>query len=60
MKEAGVLGLVQSSTVPIRTMYDRKNIKKMSWENLPDLPDIKLDEHQFKVIEQMAKERRFF
>jgi carboxypeptidase Q len=60
MKEAGVLGLIQSSTIPIRVMYDRKNIKKMSWDNLPDLPDIKLDEHQFKVIEQMAKERRYF
>ncbi len=32
----------------------------MTFETLPDLPDIKLDEHQYKVIEQMAKERQRF
>jgi Zn-dependent M28 family amino/carboxypeptidase len=44
----------------LRALYDRKNIEKMSFDNLPDVPDIKLDEHQYKVIEQMAKERRYF
>ena len=60
MREAGILGIIQSSKVPIRVMYDRKNIDKMTFENLPTTPDIKLDEHQYKIIEQMAKERRTF
>lgn len=60
MKDAGILGIIQSAPVPIRVLYDRKNIDSMTFENLPDLPDIKLDEHQFSIIEQMAKERRNF
>lgn len=60
MREAGILGIIQSSTVPIRALYDRKNLMKMSFESLPSLPDIKLDEHQYAVIEQMVKERRYF
>lgn len=58
MKEAGVLGFIQSSPVPIRALYDRKMLHSMTFDNLPELPDIKLDEHQFKIIEQMVKERR--
>ncbi len=60
MKDAGILGIIQSSAVPIRVMYDRKNVMDMSFDNLPTVPDIKLDEHQYSIIEQMAKERRFF
>lgn len=62
MKEAGVLGFIQSSPVPIRALYDRKMLNSglMNFDNLPELPDIKLDEHQFAVIEQMVKERREF
>ncbi|MCF8369321.1 MAG: M28 family peptidase [Bacteroidales bacterium] len=60
MKEAGILGIIQSSSVPIRVMYDRKNIMDLTFENLPTVPDIKLDEHQYEVIEQMVKERRYF
>ena len=60
MKEAGILGIIQSATVPIRVLYDRKNIDKMSFETLPTVPDIKLDEHQFARIKQMAEERRYF
>ena len=60
MREAGILGIIQSSTVPIRALYDRKNIDNMTFESLPTVPDIKLDEHQYKIIEQMAKERRRF
>jgi hypothetical protein len=60
MREAGILGIIQSSTVPIRALYDRKNIEKMTFETLPTVPDIKLDEQQYKVIEQMVKERRYF
>ena len=60
MVEAGILGIIQSAPVPIRVLYDRKNIDRITFETLPSVPDIKLDEHQFKVIEQMAKERQRF
>ena len=60
MKEAGILGIIQSATLPIRALYDRKNVDSMTFETLPNLPDIKLDEHQYKVIEQMTKERQRF
>jgi hypothetical protein len=60
MREAGILGIIQSSTIPIRVLYDRKNLEKMTFETLPTVPDIKLDEHQYRIIEQMVKERRYF
>lgn len=62
MVEAGILGIIQSSPVPIRVLYDRKNINNgnLTFDNLPQVPDIKLDEHQYRVIEQMVKERRYF
>lgn len=60
MVEAGILGIIQSSSLPIRALYDRKNIDSMSFDKLPCIPDIKLDEHQYKIIEQMAKERQRF
>lgn len=60
MVEAGILGIVQSSKVPIQALYDRKNMMSISWDNLPTVPDIKLDEHQYAIIEQMARERRNF
>jgi hypothetical protein len=60
MRDAGILGIIQSSTVPIRVLYDRKNLEKMTFETLPTVPDIKLDERQYRIIEQMVKERRYF
>ncbi|MDX1284830.1 MAG: M20/M25/M40 family metallo-hydrolase, partial [Draconibacterium sp.] len=60
MKEAGILGIIQSAKTPIRVLYDRKNLEKITWDNLPSVPDIKLDEHQYKIIKQMAEERRYF
>jgi len=60
MKEAGILGIIQSSKNPIRALYDRKNMDSLTFENLPTVPDIKLDEHQYKIIEQMTKERQRF
>ena len=35
MCEAGILGVIQSSEVPIRALYDRKNLDKMTFETLP-------------------------
>lgn len=60
MCEAGILGVIQSAEVPIRALYDRKNIDKMTFETLPVVCDIKLDEKQYAVIEKMVKERRYF
>jgi hypothetical protein len=60
MREAGILGVIQSSAVPITALYDRKNIDKMTFDNLPTVCDIKLDENQYAIIEKMAKERRYF
>lgn len=60
MRDVGILGIIQSSSNPIRVLYDRKNIMDMTFETLPTIPDIKLDEHQYKIIEQMAKERQRF
>lgn len=60
MVDAGILGIIQSSKVPIRVMYDRKNLFKMTFDSLPPVPDIKLDEHQYEKIYQMAQERRYF
>jgi hypothetical protein len=60
MKDAGILGIIQSAKTPIQALYDRKNIDSMTFETLPTVPDIKLDEHQYNIIERMAKERRNF
>ena len=61
MREAGILGIIQSSPVPIRALYDRRNINNMDfYTNLPDCPDIKLNEHQYKIIAQKVAERRYF
>ncbi|HSL86676.1 MAG TPA: M28 family peptidase, partial [Bacteroidales bacterium] len=60
MREAGILGIIQASEVPVRALYDRKNINKMSFDNLPTVCDIKLDEHQYAIIEQMTRERKYF
>ncbi|HKK41909.1 MAG TPA: M20/M25/M40 family metallo-hydrolase, partial [Bacteroidales bacterium] len=60
MCDAGILGMIQSSPVPIRALYDRKNLDNMTFDNLPSVCDIKLDEHQYDLIKQMTQERRYF
>ena len=61
MVEAGILGTIQSSTVPIRALYSRAYVMELDfYTNLPTCPDIKLDENQFKIIAQKVKERRYF
>ncbi len=60
MREAGILGIIQSSTVPIRALYDRANLDDMCFDNLPTIPDIKLNEHQYAIIEQKVRERQYF
>lgn len=61
MVEAGILGIIQSSPVPITALYDRKNlVEHMTFDNLPPVPDIKLDEEQYSVIENMVLRREYF
>ncbi len=55
MVDAGVLGFIQKTKTPIRVLYDRKNLYDLTFDSLPEVPDIKLDEHQFEIIEQMAQ-----
>ncbi|MCL2415079.1 MAG: M28 family peptidase [Bacteroidales bacterium] len=60
MVQAGILGTIQSAPVPLRATFDR-TFRDMSFpDNLPTVPDIKLNEHQFRIIEQKVKERQFF
>lgn len=60
LRDAGILGVIQSAKVPIQVMYDRKNMESMSFNNLPSVADIKLDESQYAVIKKMAEERQDF
>ena len=59
MKEAGMLGIIQSAKVPLRALYDRKNLEDMTWETLPTVPDIKLDEEQFEMIAKKVDRREY-
>lgn len=60
MQDAGMLGIIQSAPVPITALYDRKNIDTMTWETISELPDIKLDEIQFKEISDMVDRKEYF
>lgn len=60
MCDAGVLGFIQAAETPIRALYDRPlvNDPNTTFDSLPTQPEIKLDEHQFALIERAARERR--
>jgi len=60
MIEAGALGFIQSAACPITTLYDRKNLHKMTWETLPTTPDIKLDEQQYEIIAKAVERKEYF
>lgn len=60
MVEAGILGIIQASSVPIRALYDRNCLDKMTFDNLPPVPDIKLDERQYDIIAGMVDRREYF
>ena len=60
MVEAGILGIIQSTEIPIRALYDRKNLDKMTFDHLPAVPDIKLHEDQYAAIEKMVERREYF
>lgn len=56
MLEAGVLGFIQKAALPLKLHYDRANCYNLTWDTLPTACDIKLDEHQYAIIEQKVKE----
>ncbi len=61
MIEAGVLRFfIQSASLPMTILSNRKNAYDITYDNLPTVCDIKLDEHQYKIIEQKVKERQTF
>jgi hypothetical protein len=60
MRDAGILGSIQPAAVPLGIGYDRQNLKTITWDNLPTVPDIRLNEHQFRIIEQKVRERQYF
>lgn len=59
MKEAGILGTIQSASVPLVALYDRKNLFDLSFDNLPSTPDIKLSEDQYDLIRKKAERREY-
>lgn len=50
MREAGILGIIQAAQPPLVAMSDSENMMKMTFDSLPNTPDIKLDETQYKLI----------
>lgn len=60
MKEAGILGIIQSAPVPLRATRSTDAILNMTWETLPTVPDIKLEASQFERIKKKVEERRYF
>ncbi|MDR1814889.1 MAG: Zn-dependent exopeptidase M28 [Tannerella sp.] len=62
MMTAGILGTIQAAPVPLVALYDYNLVRDslLTFDRLPELPDIKLDIHQYDVISQMVTERRVF
>lgn len=58
MIDAGILGFVQSAKLPMTLLYDRKHCYEFTPDNLPQVADIKLDEHQFAIVKQKVIEKR--
>lgn len=58
MIEAGALGFIQRAPVPLKAHYDREVVNGGTFDNLPAVPDIKLDSEQYDMIRRMVKDRR--
>jgi hypothetical protein len=58
LAKAGALGAIHSAKVPIRALYVRDVLKWKSWNDIPTMCDIKLNEHQFAEIQQLIQERQ--
>ncbi len=60
MVDAGILGIIQAADVPIKGLYDRNNCYDMTMDNLPKVPDIKLDADQYeKIRAKVLRKDRF-
>lgn len=59
MVEAGILGIIQSAPIPLTATYDRANLYSLSFDNLPSIPDIKLNEKQYKQIRERVERREY-
>ena len=60
MVEAGVLGFIRPSKLPMQVLYNRATCFDLTMDNLPRACDILLDEHQFEIIKQKVVDRQDF
>jgi len=60
MVEAGVLGFIRPSKLPMQVLYNRATCFDLTMDNLPRACDILLDEHQFEIIWQKVVDRQDF
>jgi hypothetical protein len=60
MVEAGVLGFIRPSKLPMQVLYNRAMCFNLTMDTLPTACDILLDEHQFAMIRQKALNREDF
>ena len=60
MVDAGVLGFVRPSKLPMQVLYNRAMCFQITMDTLPKACDILLDEHQFATIKQKALDRQDF
>ena len=60
MVDAGVLGFIRSTKVPLQVMYDRAGCYQLTMEALPTACDILLDEAQFAIVKQKAERKETF
>ena len=60
MVDAGVLGFIRPSKLPMQVLYNRATCFDITMDNLPKACDILLDEHQFEQIKQKVVDRQDF
>ena len=60
MVDAGVLGFIRPSKLPMQVLYNRATCFDITMDNLPKACDILLDEHQFETIKQKVVDRQDF
>ncbi len=58
MVEAGVLGFIRPSKLPMQVLYNRATCFDLTMDNLPTACDILLDEHQFETLKQKVVDRQ--
>ena len=60
MVDAGVLGFIRPSKLPMQVLYNRATCFELTMDTLPTACDILLDEHQFEIVKQKALDRQDF